>query len=123
MNWGSRNVNTSRNWKSWQAGSRSNSSSYQKKTTTKPATKQPTKRPLSKTGTKTKAVANKRQKLVSYSKIPLTTVMLVNPGLENDALPELVFGAFYDSKREANMGKPRHLLQIEVTKKNRKEKA
>jgi len=122
MGWAGRNASTSRNWKSWQAGNRSNSSSYQKKATTKPATKKPAKRPLSKTETKPKPVANKRQKLVSYSKIPLTTVMLVNPGSEDNALPELVFGAFYDCIREAKMGKPRHLLHIDVTKKTEKKK-
>jgi len=122
MGWAGRNVNQSRNWKSWQAGNRSNNSNYQKKTASKPATKKPAKRPLSKTETKPKAVANKRQKLVSYSKIPLTTVMLVNPGSEDNALPELVFGAFYDCIREAKMGKPRHLLQIDVTKKTEKKK-
>jgi len=77
---------------------------------------------LSKTGTKTKTVANKRQKVVNYSQIPLTKVMLVNPGTKDDGLPELVFGGFYDCVREAKMGKPRHLLQVEVTKKSEKKK-
>jgi len=117
---GGRSVGTSRNWKSWPAENRSTNN--QKKAKTKPISKKPTKRSLSKTGTKTKTVANKRQKVVNYSQLPLTKVMLVNPGTKDGGLPELVFGGFYDCVREAKMGKPRHLLQVEVTKKSEKKK-
>lgn len=119
--WGNRNMGG--NWKSWQGRNRSNQTNYQKKAKPKPTPKKPVKRTLSKTGTKTKAVANKRQKVVvKYSQIPLTKVMLVNPGDNEGALPELVFGGFYDCSREAKMGKPRHLLQIEATNKSEKKK-
>jgi len=120
---GGRSVGSSGQWKSWTAGSRSTQSSNQKKAKTKPTSKKPTKRTLSKTETKTKTVANKRQKvMVKYSQIPLTKVMLVNPGSKDGGLPELVFGGFYDCAREAKLGKPRHLLQVEVTKKSEKKK-
>jgi len=127
MGWGGggggRNMGGNRNWKSWQGGNRGNQTNYQKKAKAKPTQKKPAKRSLSKTGTKTKAVANKRQKVVvKYSQIPLTKVMLVNPGTKEGELPELVFGGFYDCAREAKVGKPRHLLQIEVSKKNDKKK-
>jgi len=123
VGWGNRNMGgASRNWKSWQGGNRSSQASYQKKAKAKPTPKKPTKRTLSKTGTKSKAVANKRQKVVKYSQIPLTKVMLVNPGNKEGELPELVFGGFYDCVREAKIGKPRHLLQIEATNKSEKKK-
>lgn len=123
-------MGAARNWKSsWQGGNISTQTSYSKKAKAakvakaKPTPKKPMKRALSKTGTKAKAVANKRQKVVvKYSQIPLTKVMLVNPGDNEGALPELVFGGFYDCTREAKIGKPRHLLQIEATNKSDKKK-
>jgi len=129
-------MSASRNpWKSWKNHRNSSHASWQSKgsTANKQPTRKVTKRSLSKTGVKASTTAtkrqkvisdeaNKRKKLASYSHLPLTKVIFVNPGEKTGVLPELVFGGFYDCARVAKLSKPKHVLQIDVTKKNDKKK-
>jgi len=60
----------------------------------------------------------KRQR-TSYSHLPLTTVILAQPGDKTGKVPKLVFSGFYDCTREAKVNRSRHYLQLNISRKNK----
>jgi len=56
------------------------------------------------------------------AQLPLTTVILAKPGDNSGSLPDLVFNGFYDCTQEAKLGKKKHFLRLNVTRKLAKSK-
>jgi len=65
-----------------------------------------------------KITSTKRQR-TSYSHLPLTTVILAQPGDKTGKVPKLVFSGFYDCTREAKVSRSRHYLQLNISRKNK----
>jgi len=65
-----------------------------------------------------KITSTKRQR-TSYSHLPLTTVILAQPGDKTGKVPKLVFSGFYDCTREAKVSRSRHYLQLNISRKSK----
>jgi len=63
--------------------------------------------------------SSKRQR-VSYSHLPLSTIILAKPGDKTGSIPELVFSGFYDCQREAKFSTNKNnLLQLHISRKSK----
>lgn len=63
--------------------------------------------------------SSKRQR-VSYSHLPLSTIILAKPGDKTGSIPELVFSGFYDCHREAKFStNKQHLLQLHISRRSK----
>jgi len=62
--------------------------------------------------------SSKRQR-VTYSHLPLSTIILAKPGDKTGSVPELVFSGFYDCHREAKFSTNKHHLQLHISRKSK----
>jgi len=60
--------------------------------------------------------SSKRQR-TSYYHLPLTTIILAQPGDKTGEVPKLVYSRFYDCTRDAKICKDKYSLQLNISRK------